>query len=68
MKWESQPNAAELKKKNYEDNKEVCDRDFGYMQKTWTEGVPFNTGMFAGQVQVILEGQPDLELGANFLN
>ena len=68
QKWESQPNAAELKKKNYEDNKEELDADFGFMQKTWTEGIPFNTGMFSGRAQVILEGKPDLELGESFLN
>lgn len=68
VKWESQPKASELKKKNYEANKEEVDKDFGYMQKTWTEGIPFNTGMFAGQVQVLLEGKPELELGESFLN
>lgn len=69
VKWESQPNADELKKKAYEANKDWCDKEFGFIQKTWTEGVFFDTGMFSGQVQAMLEGKPDLGLvDTTFLN
>ena len=60
VKWESQPDADKKKKDAYEANKEWCDRTNGYIMKTWKEGVFFDTGMFCGQEEALLEGKPDL--------
>ena len=49
-KWESQPDAAKIERKNYEANKDLVDKDYGYIEKQWKNGVFFDAGMFSGQV------------------
>ena len=38
-------------KKIYETNKDVIDRDVSLELKQWEEGIFFNSGMFAGQIE-----------------
>lgn len=58
VKWESQPDADKKKEDNYKKNKEAVDKDYGYIEKTWKEGVFFDSGMFSGRAEVLLEGKP----------
>ena len=37
----------------------VIDRDTDQMTVTWNEGVPFNSGFFAGEALGYYEGWPD---------
>jgi len=39
--------------KIYENNKEVIDQANEFQFKTWWEGVPFDSGMFAGRIDAI---------------
>ena len=51
--------------KIYEDNKVVIDRDVKDELLEWEEGVFFNSGMFAGQIEkIFLDNVPAQELTA----
>ena len=41
----------QISKKIYETNKDVINRDVSLELKEWEEGVFFNSGMFAGQIE-----------------
>ena len=50
---------AQLSKDIYQANKDVIDRDVSLELSQWSEGVFFNSGMFAGQVgKVFLDNAP----------
>ena len=45
----------------YEDNTEFIDSANDEMLREWTNGVPFNSGMFAGVLdRIILDGVPSM--------
>lgn len=53
---------ADLAQKIYTDNKDVIDRNVDLELREWTQGVYFNSGMFAGQVEkVFLDARPQPE-------
>ena len=45
---QAQSDWDKVSKKIYQANKAVIDRDVDFELKTWSEGVWFNSGMFAG--------------------
>ena len=54
-----------VSKKIYEANKDVIDRDVSLELKQWEEGVFFNSGMFAGQIEkFFLDVKPERDASA----
>ena len=52
----------QLAEKIYNDNKDVIDRDIDLELREWKQGVFFNSGMFAGQIeQIFLKDAPEPE-------
>ena len=55
----------EVSKKIYLANKDVIDRDVSLELREWTNGVFFNSGMFAGQIEkFFLEAEPEKDNSA----
>ena len=49
----------QLSKQIYEANKTIVDRDIDLEFREWTQGVFFNSGMFAGEIQkIFLDNMP----------
>merc|ERR1719237_1313210 len=52
----------QLAEKIYNDNKDVIDRDVDLELREWKQGVFFNSGMFAGQIEgIFLKDAPPTE-------
>ena len=44
---------AELREKVIAQSSDILDRDIDLMKREWNQGVPFNSGMFMGQMAKI---------------
>ena len=51
--------ADSVRESNYALNSLTIDRDLTFMGTTWSQGVFFNTGFFAGEALGLYEGYPD---------
>ena len=51
--------ADSVREANYALHSQTIDRDLGFMGTTWSQGVYFNTGMFAAEALGLYEGYPD---------
>lgn len=50
----------DVAQKIYTDNKDVIDRDVDLELREWKQGVWFNSGMFAGNVEkIFLDARPE---------
>ena len=65
---QAQSDWDKVSKEIYQANKAVIDRDVDFELKTWSEGVWFNSGMFAGQIEkIFLDQMPEEEELSHFM-
>ena len=55
----SRPDASEIQKQNYKDNKETIDADVKQAVVEWNKPSPTNAGRLAGEVMALVNGRID---------